>query len=82
MTELLERFLRYVKIDTESVPDVEQYPSSEKQKDLLSLLRDELVAMGVDAEMDEKYGYVYAKIPATSACKYKLLLVIAKLTLA
>lgn len=72
MTELLERFLRYVKIDTESVPDVEQYPSSEKQKNLLSLLRDELVAMGVDAEMDEKYGYVYAKIPATSACKYKL----------
>ena len=72
MTELLERFLRYVKIDTESVPDVEQYPSSEKQKNLLRLLREELVAMGVDAEMDENYGYVYAKIPATSASTYKL----------
>ena len=72
MTELLERFLRYVKIDTESVPDVEQYPSSEKQKNLLRLLREELVAMGVDAEMDENYGYVYAKIPATSASTCKL----------
>ena len=45
--QLLERFLRYVKIDTESVPDVEQFPSSDKQKNLLKLLLDELKAMGV-----------------------------------
>ena len=63
MNRLLERFLRYVKIDTESVPDVQRYPSSEKQKNLLALLRDELVQMGISATMDEKYGYVYATIP-------------------
>lgn len=66
MNRLLERFLRYVKIDTESVPDVQRYPSSEKQKNLLALLRDELVQMGISATMDEKYGYVYATIPKTS----------------
>ena len=62
--KLLERFLRYVKIDTQSVDDVEQFPSSFKQFDLLKLLRDELVQMGVKARMDDKYGYVYAKLPA------------------
>ena len=69
---LLERFLRYVKIDTESVPDVIQYPSSEKQKDLLRLLRDELSALGISARMDEQNGYVYATIPANTNSKYKL----------
>ncbi len=72
MNTLLERFLRYVKIDTESVPDVEQYPSSEKQKNLLRLLRDELQQMGIAARMDEKYGYVYATIPSNTKGKYKL----------
>ncbi len=69
---LLERFLQYVQIDTESVPDVERYPSSEKQKVLLSLLKDQLVEMGVSATMDEKYGYVYARIPSNVGNSYKL----------
>ena len=72
MNRLLERFLRYVKIDTESVPDVQRYPSSEKQKNLLALLRDELVQMGISATMDEKYGYVYATIPKNVKANYKL----------
>lgn len=72
MNRLLERFLRYVKIDTESVPDVQRYPSSEKQKNLLALLRDELVQMGISATMDEKYGYVYATIPKNVKGDYKL----------
>lgn len=72
MNRLLERFLRYVKIDTESVPDVQRYPSSEKQKNLLALLRDELVQMGISATMDEKYGYVYATIPKNVKGNYKL----------
>ena len=42
MSELLDRFLSYTAIDTESVPDVEQFPSSEKQKDLLRLLANQL----------------------------------------
>lgn len=70
--ELLERFLQYVKIDTESVPDVEQYPSSEKQKNLLSLLNEQLNQMGVQSTMDSTYGYVYATIPANTDCAYKL----------
>ena len=70
--QLLDRFLRYVKIDTESVPDVEQFPSSEKQKDLLKLLLSELTAMGISARQDERYGYVYAAIPANNGGKYKL----------
>ena len=70
--KLLNRFLKYVKIDTESVPDVEQYPSSEKQKDLLKLLLDELTQLGIKARMDSKYGYVYATIPANTKSKYAL----------
>ena len=72
MEKLLDRFLRYVKIDTESVPDVEQYPSSEKQKDLLKLLQKELTALGIAARMDKKYGYVYATIPANCKGGYAL----------
>jgi len=72
MNKLLQNFLKYVAIDTESVPDVEQYPSSRKQFDLLTLLRDELVALGIQTEMDEQNGYVYATIPANTPSTYKL----------
>ena len=65
MSGVTEKFLRYVKVDTESVQDAEQFPSSEKQKDLARLLAEELRAMGAkDVHMDP-YGYVYAEIPAT-----------------
>ena len=53
MNKLLNNFLQYVAIDTESVPDVEQFPSSAKQFDLLTLLRDQLLELGIKAEMDE-----------------------------
>jgi len=60
-----ERFMRYVQIDTEADPNSETQPSSEKQKDLSRILVDELIAMGInDAELD-RYGYVYATIPAS-----------------
>lgn len=72
MNKLLQNFLRYVAIDTESVPDVEQFPSSKKQFDLLTLLRDELIALGIDTKMDEQNGYVYATIPANTSSCYKL----------
>ncbi len=72
MNQLLQRFLRYVAIDTESVPDVEQFPSSQKQFDLLMLLRDELLVLGIETKMDEKNGYVYATIPANTKGSYKL----------
>ena len=70
--KLLDRFIKYVKIDTESVPDVEQYPSSAKQKDLLKLLLGELHELGIKARMDSKYGYVYAEIPANTKGKYSI----------
>ena len=60
-----ERFLRYVRIDTQSDEDSETYPSTAGQLDLLRLLRDELEAVGLtDASIDE-YGYVTATLPAT-----------------
>ncbi len=65
MSSVAERFLRYVKIDTESVQDVEQFPSSEKQKDLARLLAAELEKMGAENVQMDEYGYVYASIPAT-----------------
>lgn len=61
---VLERFLRYVQIDTQSSEDSTTFPSTEKQKNLARLLCQELRDLGVSAEMDEEYGYVYGKLPA------------------
>ena len=63
MEKLLDRFLRYVSVDTQSNEESESQPSSAKQLNLLSMLRDELVALGVEAELDG-YGYVMARIPS------------------
>lgn len=63
---VLDRFLRYVRIDTQSDPNSSTYPSTDKQKDLGRVLVMELREMGIqDAHLDE-FGYVYATIPATS----------------
>ena len=61
MEKLLDKFLRYVTVDTMSDPESETQPSSAKQFDLLRMLRDELEAMGIKAELDE-FGYVMATI--------------------
>ncbi len=62
----IERFLRYVRIDTQSDPESNTFPSTEKQKNLSRLLLKELHEMGIsDAEMDE-YGYIYATLPANT----------------
>lgn len=63
MNNLVERFLRYVSVDTQSNEDSQTQPSTMKQLNLLSMLRDELLAMGVKATLDE-YGYVMARIPS------------------
>jgi tripeptide aminopeptidase len=63
--EAAERFLRYVRIDTQSDEESDTYPSTEKQLDLLRLLRDELEQAGLaDASIDE-HGYVTATLAAT-----------------
>ena len=63
MEKILDRFLRYVAVDTQSDPCSESQPSAAKELDLLKMLRDELQAMGVEATLDE-YGYVMASIPS------------------
>jgi len=61
-----ERFMRYVKIDTQSDPTASSYPTTEKQKDLSRLLQQELLEMGIaDAETDA-YGYVYGTIASNT----------------
>ena len=65
MEKILDRFLRYVAVDTQSCEESESQPSSAKQLTLLSMLRDELLALGVEAELDE-YGYVIGRIPANT----------------
>ncbi len=65
MNNLVERFYRYIAIDTQSARGTGTFPSTEKQKNLGKLLVKELKEMGVeDAEMD-RYGTVYATIPAS-----------------
>src|SRR5215211_3062072 len=65
-TSVLDRFLRYVVIDTQSDEKSTSYPSTAKQFDLLRLLVNELTAVGItDAAIDD-HGYVFATIPATS----------------
>ena len=61
---LLERFLRYVKIDTQSDPESTTYPSTAKQLDLLRLLKAECEELGLtNVELDQ-YGYVTATLPS------------------
>ncbi len=61
-----DRFLRYVQIDTQSDPESQSTPSTEKQKNLAKLLYQELLDMGIkNVELDQ-YGYIYASIPANT----------------
>lgn len=62
----VERFLRYVKIDTQSDEEATSFPSTEKQKNLSRLLVEELKQLGLsDAHMDE-WGYVMATLPSNT----------------
>ncbi len=63
---VVERFIRYAKIDTQSDPHSSTIPSTEKQKDLARVLVQELKEIGIEeVELDE-WGYVYATIPANT----------------
>lgn len=63
--ELKERFLKYVGFDSQSDPESEKFPSTDKQLVLLRYLADEMKALGlVEVEMDQ-YGYVMGSIPAS-----------------
>ena len=74
---LVERFIKYCKIDTQSDGFSTTSPSTMKQFDLANVLKDELVAMGVDNAFVDEYCYVYAKIEANCDDKYDKIVFIA-----
>jgi tripeptide aminopeptidase len=65
--DVLERLLRYVQIDTQSVAGVDASPSTEKQLDLARLLRDELEEIGLEDVRLDEYGYVYGSLPGVES---------------
>ena len=65
--DVVERFLKYVKINTQSEEGLETVPSTNCQHDLAKILFEELKAMGIkNVTYDKKYCYIYAHIPANS----------------
>jgi tripeptide aminopeptidase len=63
---VLDRFLRYVQVDTQADPNSTTTPSSAKQKNLGRMLVEELQSLGIaDAHLDDN-GYVYATLPANT----------------
>ena len=61
---VVERFLRYVKYDTQSAEDSTTYPSTEKQTELGRQLVDELKELGLRGASIDEYGYVTATLPS------------------
>src|SRR5262245_59961184 len=66
MDTLLDRFCRYVAIDTQANERANSYPSSGGQLELGRLLVTELRGMGVQDAVQDAHGVVYATIPATN----------------
>ena len=64
--DVLDRFLRYVRIDTTSDQDSETYPSTAKQRDLGKLLERELRELGLDDVELTQHGYVLATLPGAA----------------
>src|SRR5829696_8378998 len=63
----MDRFLRYVKIDTQSAEDQTTVPSTKKQFDLARLLEKELTALGVQNVRVSEFGIVYGLVPGNLA---------------
>lgn len=64
---VLERFLQYVTIDTQSNAESNTHPTTAKQKNLSALLAAQLKEMGITDAVADEFGYVYATIPANTA---------------
>ncbi|MCM1175152.1 MAG: peptidase T [Blautia sp.] len=70
MEKVIENFLAYVKIDTESSEESASTPSTEKQRDLAGLLTEQLQEMGAEEIVyDKEHCYVYASVPASAGCE-------------
>ena len=65
--DALERFLRYVRIDTQSELDTDAFPSTAKQLDLSRLLVEELRAAGIEDVDLTEHGYVLATLPGVES---------------
>jgi tripeptide aminopeptidase len=66
---VVDRFMRYVQIDTQSDPQSNSHPTTEKQKDLSRILVQELKEIGIEDVEIDNYGYVYATIPSNTEKK-------------
>ena len=62
--EALERFLRYVRINTTSDSHIEEIPSTAQQWELLKLLQQELAELGLDDITLDEHGYLIARLPS------------------
>jgi tripeptide aminopeptidase len=67
--ELMERFLRYVAVETTANPDTTDYPSSAGQLELGKQLVAEMTEMGIEDAYQNDMGLVYGTVPATSTGK-------------
>ncbi len=61
-SDLINDFLKYVEIDTQSDPNSSTRPSSLKQHNLLKILKDELLNLNIEVDYDDTNGYIYAKM--------------------
>jgi tripeptide aminopeptidase len=75
--EMIQRFFKYVKFDTQSSETSETYPSTKKQKDLGKVLVNDLIELGLENVQMDDYGYVTATLPANSPKKVKTIGLIA-----
>jgi tripeptide aminopeptidase len=68
--EMLERFLRYVRVDTQSDENATASPSTAKQKDLARVLAEELSALGCSDAVMNEWGYVFATVPGNLSASH------------
>ncbi len=66
MQSVIDRFIRYVKIDTQSARKSDTFPSTEKQLNLAKLLLAELKELGLDDAKIDSHGYVTATLPGNT----------------
>lgn len=64
--DLTARFMKYVQVDTQSDPESNSFPTTEKQKDLSRILAEELKNFGIKEVETDEFGYVYATIPSNT----------------
>lgn len=64
--EMIELFKELISIDTSSNPDSEEFPSTETQNLFAEILAGKLAELGVEDIQVDKYGYVYASLPANT----------------